>query len=228
MSGSEQLVSAPTGIVDRHGRLAALQAGAGGVLELGCGPARRHADAVTIDALPFDGVDVVGDVFHVLGALPDRAVDAIHSYHFLEHVSPLPRLLHECARVLRPDGLMHAVVPHFSNPYFYSDYTHQQAFGLYSFSYLTDDRLFRRRVPQYLVEPEFTLEDVRLGFKAPPPFYIRYALRQVLGVCVNASRLTQEWYEAGWTGLFPCYEIDFSLRRRRDGLSGRGTAAAAS
>ena len=170
---------------------------------------------MTIDALPFDDVDVVGDVFEVLAAIPARSVEAIHSYHFLEHVTPLPQLLEECARVLRPRGLMHAVVPHFSNPYFYSDYTHKQTFGLYSFSYLTDDALFRRRVPSYLVEPAFTLEDVRLEFKAPPPFYVRYGLRRLLTAWVNTSRLTQEWYEAGWTGIFPCYEIDFTLRRKR-------------
>lgn len=210
---SDQSVSPAGTIIDRHGKLAALQAQTGGTLELGCGPARRHPEATTIDALPFDGVDVVGDIFDVLAALPDGSIDAIHSYHFVEHISPLPRLLGECARVLRRGGLMHTVVPHFSNPYFYSDYTHKQTFGLYSFSYLAEDPLFRRRVPRYSVEPEFVLDDVSLGFKAPPPFYVRYALRRVFGMVVNASRLTQEWYEAGWTGWFPCYEIDVRLKR---------------
>jgi hypothetical protein len=55
---------------------------------------------------------------------------------------------------------------------------------------------------------------VTLNFKAPKPFYVRYALRRALGVLVNSSRLTQEWYEAGWTGMFPCYELDFRVRRR--------------
>jgi len=199
---------------DRYGKLAQLVAARRGVLELGCGPARRHADAVTIDALEFEGVDVVGDVFEVLASIPDGSVDAVHSYHFLEHIEPLPRIVGELARILRPGGLLHAVVPHFSNPYFYSDYTHRQPFGLYSFSYLADDPLFRRRVPRYQIDTGLVLDDVRLGFKAPPPFYVRYALRRMLGVVVNSSRLTQEWYEAGWTGTFPCYEIDFSLRRR--------------
>ncbi len=199
---------------DTHGKLAALITARHGVLELGCGPARRHPEAVTIDALEFDGVDVVGDIFEVLATIPDGVVDAVHSYHFLEHIEPLPTIVRELARVLRPGGLLHGVVPHFSNPYFYSDYTHRQPFGLYSFSYLADDPIFRRRVPRYQVDTGLVLEDVRLGFKAPPPFYVRYALRRALGVVVNSSRLTQEWYEAGWTGWFPCYEIDFRLRRR--------------
>lgn len=201
-------------MLDKQGKLAALIRARRGVLELGCGPSRRHDDAVTVDGLDFAGVDVVGDVFEVLAAIPDASVDAVHSYHFLEHVTPLTRVVGELARVLKPGGLLHAVVPHFSNPYFYSDYTHRQMFGLYSFSYLADDPLFRRRVPRYQVDTGLVLEDVTLGFKATPPFYVRHGLRRALGLVVNSTRLTQEWYEAGWTGWFPCYELDFKVRRR--------------
>jgi SAM-dependent methyltransferase len=201
-------------VVDKHGKLAELIRARRGVVELGCGPARRHPEAVTVDALDFDGVDVVGDVFEVLAAIPDGSVDAVHSYHFLEHVAPLGRVVRELARVLKPGGLLHTVVPHFSNPYYYSDYTHRQMFGLYSFSYLADDPLFRRRVPRYQIDTGLVLEDVQLGFKAARPFYLRYALRRALGLVVNSTRLTQEWYEAGWTGWFSCYELDFTVRRR--------------
>jgi SAM-dependent methyltransferase len=201
-------------VVDRSGKLAALIRERRGVLELGCGPVRRHAEAVTVDALEFDGVDVVGDVFDVLASIPDGCVDAVHSYHFLEHIEPFAGIVAEIARVLRPGGLLHAVVPHFSNPYYYSDYTHRQAFGLYTFSYLADDAIFRRRVPRYVRDTGLVLADVRLNFKAARPFYVRYALRRVLGAVVNVSRRTQEWYEAGWTWWFSCYEIDFEVRRR--------------
>src|SRR5687767_4254564 len=137
---------------DKTGKLGELVRARRGVLELGCGPARRHAEAVTVDALDFEGVDVVGDVFSALALIPDGCVDGVHSYHFLEHLDSLSRIVAEIARVLRPGGLLHAVVPHFSNPYYYSDHTHRQVFGLYSFSYLADDRIFRRRVPRYQME----------------------------------------------------------------------------
>lgn len=213
---ADATVHAPTGQGPRDlkGKLAALIVSGRGTLELGCGPAPRHPDAVTIDALDFDGVDVVGDVFEVLRSIPDGCIDAIHSYHFLEHIERLPELVQEMSRILRAGGLLHAVVPHFSNPYYYSDYTHRHPFGLYSFSYLADDPLFRRGVPRYQRETHLELEDVRLSFKAPRPFYLRYAFRRLLTYLVNSSRLTQEWYEVGWTGWFPCYEIDFRLRRR--------------
>ena len=201
-------------VYDKRGKLDALVHERRGVLELGCGPSRRHDDAVTVDALDFECVDVVGDVFSVLARIPDSCVDAVHSYHFLEHLDSLDGIVAEAARVLRPGGLLHAVVPHFSNPYFYSDYTHRRAFGLYSFAYLADTRILRRRVPRYNVDLGLELVDVTLGFKAAPPFYVRHALRRALGLVVNSTRLTQEWYEAGWTGWFPCYEIDFKVARR--------------
>ena len=69
-------------------------------------------------------------------------------------------------------------------------------------------------MPRYHVEYGLRLVDVTLGFKAAPPFYVRYALRRALGAVVNSTRWTQEWYEAGWTGWFPCYEIDFTVARR--------------
>ena len=214
MAMAADTVGGSNAVRDPGGKLAAIGRERRGVLELGCGPARRHPDAVTIDALAFDGVDVVGDVFAALALLPDACVDEIHSYHFLEHVASLKDLVAEMARVLKPGGRLHAVVPHFSNPSYYSDYTHRTPFGLYTFSYLADDDILRRKVPRYQVDTGLRLEDVRLGFKAGPPFYIRYALRRTFGIFVNLSRWTQEWYEAGWTGWFPCYELDFRLRKR--------------
>ncbi len=103
-----------TGVLDRaaQGEL---------VLELGCGPRKRHPGAVGIDALDVPGVDLVGDVFDVLERLPNASVAAIYAYHFIEHVSDLTRLLGELGRILRRDGTLVFEAPHFSNPYFYSD-----------------------------------------------------------------------------------------------------------
>ena len=65
-------------VLDKRGKLAELIRTRRGVVELGCGPARRHPDAMTVDALDFEGVDVVGDVFEVLAAMPDASVDEVH------------------------------------------------------------------------------------------------------------------------------------------------------
>jgi len=198
---------------DKHGRLAQLIARGEGSLELGCGPYRLHPGAVGVDALDYDGVDVVGDVMEVLGAVPDGCIEAVYSSHFLEHVPDLAALIREVSRVLRPGGRMVSVVPHFSNPYFYSDPTHNRFFGLYTMSYFAEGRLLRRKVPRYGQDFAFELTDVRLGFRSP--FRVRYAMRLPFQWLINSSRWMQEFYEEFLTPFLYCYEVTFVLTRRK-------------
>ena len=201
-------------VIDKRGLLPRLATMPRVELEFGVGGHKRHGEAIGVDMRDFEGVDLVGDIWDVLALIPDRSVDAVYSYHFAEHLPDLSRLVREVHRILKPGGLMRTVVPHFSNPYYYSDYTHRSFFGLYTFSYLAEDTLFRRGVPKYLGDTGLVLTDVQLGFKSTPPFYLRHAFRKVLGLLVNMSHLTQELYEAGWAFWFPCYEVRYEVRRR--------------
>lgn len=184
------------------------------VLELGCGNRKRNPDWIGIDALDFECVDIVGGVFDVLEKFPVRSVDRVHSYHFFEHVADLEMLIRELARIIKKDGQMEVVVPHFSNPHYYSDYTHKQFFGLYSFSYLADDRRLKRKVPQYADSIDFELLKVDLIFKSSPPFYGRHGIKKFIGFFFNLNPYMKELYEENFCYLFPCYEIRFLLRRK--------------
>lgn len=197
--------------LDKTGVLERVRSGARIELELGCGPRKRHASALGVDALDYPGVDLVGDVFEVLTALPAGCVDAVHAYHFLEHVEELPRLLDELARVSCADAVLDVEVPHFSNPYFYSDPTHHRFFGLYTFSYLAEEALFRRKVPQYGRTPAFRLIDARLDFDSPFP--IRGLLKRLLGRLFNLTRWLQEFHEENLCYLLPCYQVRYVLQR---------------
>lgn len=181
-------------------------------LELGCGPRKRNPTDIGIDAIDYEGVDIVGDVYEVLALIDENTIDRVSSSHFLEHVTDLTKLLSEIARILKPGGRLDVVVPHFSNPYYYSDYTHRNPFGLYSFSYLAESDLFRRSVPMYEI-PMFKLNSVVLGFKSPRPFYVRFAFKRALGLLINSSRYLQEFYEENLCYLVPCYEITFQLTK---------------
>lgn len=182
-------------------------------LELGCGNRKRNPDSIGIDALDYECVDLVGDIFEVLDAMPDRIVDEVYSSHFFEHVSDAPRLLNELARVLKAGGRLVITVPHFSNPYFYSDITHRASFGLYSMSYFSIDRQLTRKVPSYQRELFYELQAVRLVFKSSPPFYLRHAIKKLVGALANISSYTQELYEEMFCHWFPCYEVQYELRR---------------
>lgn len=212
---AESLETRPPGaVVDKHNLLGGIDKRRDVMLELGCGDRRQHEGAITIDALDYDSVDVVGDVFDVLARIPSASVSAVYSSHLIEHLAEPERLIRELARVLRPAGEATLVAPHFSNPYFYSDYTHRSFFGLYSLSYLADDHILRRRVPRYTESTGLEIVDLQLVFKAAPPFYLRYALGRLVQLLVNCSTFTKEYYEGRLCYLFPCYEVRYRLRRR--------------
>jgi len=198
---------------DKRGVLDALETGGEAVLELGCGSRKRIPGAIGIDARDLPEVDVVGDVFDVLSGLPEASIAAIHSSHFLEHLPSLEHFLHEATRVLRPGGRLEAVVPHFSNPYYYSDPTHRTPFGLYTFSYFARDDLFARRVPHYGARLPLRLAEARLVFRSPAAFPVRRLAKRVLGPLFNASRSVQEFYEENLCFWLPCYEVVFALER---------------
>lgn len=193
-------------------KLASMMAKRSVSLELGCGPHRAFPDYLGVDALDYPGVDVASDVFEFLERLPGNCVENVHSSHFLEHVADLGRLIDELERVCKPGGRVISVVPHFSNPYFYSDPTHTRFFGLYTMSYFAQDGLLRRKVPTYGRAPVFELEDVRLLFRSP--FRVRYAMRLPVQWVVNATRWGQEFYEEFLTPFFYCYDITYIMVRK--------------
>jgi SAM-dependent methyltransferase len=197
-------------IVDKHGLLDRVE---GARLDLGCGSRKRGSDYIGVDVVDHEAVDVVGDVFDVLDRIPDASLDRIYSSHFMEHIDDVPLLMRAIGRVLKPNGSLETIVPHFSNPYFASDATHRTSFGLYSMSYFAKGSPFKRSVPMYEVQPLFHLHEVRLVFKAPRPFYVRYAFSKFVERFVNLSRSTQEFYEGFGCYWFPCYELKFVMSR---------------
>lgn len=184
-------------------------------LELGCGNRKRNRQAIGVDMLDYPDVDIVGDVYEILASFPNQSVDAVYSYHFVEHVPDVPKLLSELARITKYDGYVEFVAPHFSNPYFYSDPTHRSFFGLYTFCYFTINSLFARHVPTYGYKAEFKISKVDLIFKSPRPFVIRYGIKRIVGSFFNSCIYLKELYEENFCYFFPCYEVRYVLLRQK-------------
>ncbi|MBZ4190000.1 class I SAM-dependent methyltransferase [Niabella beijingensis] len=198
-------------INDKHNIIETIESRTFVVLDVGCGPGKKKPEWIGIDALDFEGVDIVGNIYEIVTHFPDKSVDEIHSYHFFEHIPDIVTLLQEFQRILKNGGVIKTVVPHFSNAYFYSDYTHKHFFGLYSMSYLVKDNLFRRRVPNYQVHIDLTLDAVHLRFSSP--FLITRMFRKFYEVVINSSNLFKEIYEDSWSRNFPCYEIEYIMKK---------------
>jgi predicted SAM-dependent methyltransferase len=192
-----------------------LESGQPVIVELGCGT-DKTAGRLGIDQLDLPGVDIVADLNQGLPFLPDNSVDEIHSSSLLEHLSDLELVLRETLRVLKPGGRSHAFVPHFSNPYFYSDYTHNKFFGLYTFHYFVDSehQQFKRKVPSFYTDIRLRVFSLQYVFTSP--FRERELFKMAFGKLINSSNYMKEFYEENLCYLVPCYGMQIVFGKARD------------
>lgn len=179
-------------------------------LELGSAGNRREG-FYGLDHLPLPGVDVVADLNQSLSLLPDNSVSQIFSRHVLEHITEFLPLMKELHRVAAPGCVIEIVVPHFSNPYYYSDPTHVRFFGLYTMNYFVapERQPALRKVPAFYSDTRFEVEQIKFSFyrmnlldRLVVPF-----LRKL----VNSSFAMQNMYERRLCHFFHASEISYRL-----------------
>jgi ubiquinone/menaquinone biosynthesis C-methylase UbiE len=179
-------------------------------IELGCGN-QKPEGKIGIDIVPLDGVDIVANIEEGLAFIPDSTVDSISSRHFLEHVQNYELLIKEIHRILKSNGIHRAIVPYFSNPHYYSDYTHKKFFGIYSFDYFaSEESKLKRKVPSFYNDIRFHIIKRELNFKSRNP--IRHKYRKLIGKIFNSSNKMKEWYEESFAYKIPCSEILFEMK----------------
>jgi len=175
-------------------------------IELGCGQ-KRIEGRVTIDKIDQPHVDIVADIEDGLPFLPDNSVDEIHCRSVLEHINNFEDLLREIVRVLKKDGKAYVFVPHFSNPYYYSDYTHKRFFGLYSFYYFVEPQYqLKRKVPCFYTDIRINIISQKLVFRSP--FFFSKIIKKLVGFIINTHRSVMEFYELHLCYIFPCHGIE--------------------
>lgn len=176
------------------------------VIDLGCGP-KKKPGRIAIDKMDLPHVDIVADIEEGLPFLPDHCVDEIHCRSILEHVQNFENLMGEIVRVLKAGGRAYVFVPHFSNPYYYSDYTHKRPFGLYSFYYFVEpENQLRRKVPHFYTDIRIDIISQRLVFRSP--FWLSRQLKKTIGFFFNLHSCLMEFYEQHLCYTFPCDGIE--------------------
>jgi SAM-dependent methyltransferase len=176
------------------------------IVELGCGPHHKPG-RINIDKIDLPGVDIVTDIEDGLRFLPDNSVDELYCSNVMEHINNFEQLLGEIVRVLKSSGKAYIFVPHFSNPYYYSDYTHKRFFGLYSFYYFVDEKFqLKRKVPDFYTNTRIKILSLKLCFRSP--FYISRKLKRIFGWLINAHRSLMEYYEQHLCYIIPCDGIE--------------------
>jgi len=183
-------------------------------IELGSGT-KGTEDRINIDKVDLPEVDIVADLEQGLPFLPDKSVDAIHCRSVLEHVENFDVLMSAMVRVLKDNGTAHIFVPHFSNPYAYSDYTHKRFFGLYTFYYFVHpEHQLSRKVPDFYTDIRIRILSQRLVFRSS--FRLLKPIKKLIGRFFNLHSSLQQYYEENLCYLFPCHgiEVVFTPDRR--------------
>ena len=176
------------------------------IIELGCGQKGKQ-DRITVDKVNLSNVDIVADIEMGLPFLPDDSVDEIHCRSVLEHIQNFEGLIREIVRVLKKSGKAYIFVPHFSNPFYYSDYTHKRFFGLYTFYYFVDiESQLKRKVPNFYSDIRIQITSQRLVFRSP--FWLSRQIKKAFGFIINCNRSFMEFYEQHLCYIFPCHGIE--------------------
>lgn len=85
-----------------------------------------YAEAVNLDAVQLDGVDVVHDLDCYPWPFEDQSQDEVWAESVFEHVTDSVAFMRECWRILKPGGLLHLVVPHWQSENAFTDPTHKR------------------------------------------------------------------------------------------------------
>lgn len=180
-------------------------------LELGSGGMAREG-FYGVDIKPLPGVSIVADLNLPMEMIPSNSVSEIASHHCLEHVENIIGLMEEIHRIMMPGGLIRITVPHFSNPYYYSDPTHRTFFGLYTFYYFSNlaDQPARRKVPFFYTDIRFRVTEIKISLMSRSLFQrLRWPF---LGKFVNSELKWMEWYERRLCWQVPAEQISYCLK----------------
>lgn len=106
------------------------------ILDVGCGGS-KVIGAIGIDRLPLNGVDIIHDLDVLPWPLEANSFDRIIFSHAISHLSNLPEIIIECHRLLKADGFIEIVAPHYASDNFNTDPTHKLHLGVRSMFYFS-------------------------------------------------------------------------------------------
>jgi ubiquinone/menaquinone biosynthesis C-methylase UbiE len=104
------------------------------ILDIGCGD-NKIDDAVGIDIVDLEPVDILASADAQYLPFQEDSVDKIYCNHVIEHLDDVVSFIEELCRTVRSGGEIVIRTPHFTSYGAYTDPTHKQFFGYYSFDY---------------------------------------------------------------------------------------------
>ena len=125
-------------------------------LDIGCGK-NKIKDAVGIDRVNLQGVDIIRDLNEFPYPFEDNSFDEIYATHVIEHLNSIVEAMEEIYRLAKPNTKVVIVTPHYSDYMSWADPTHKWHLTTYSFRYFDPEY-----ETNYYTKARFKTESIHL------------------------------------------------------------------
>ena len=117
-------------------------------IHLGCG---KHPKPMytNVDKYPLDGVDVVHDLEVIPWPFDTEAYDEIVGIDIIEHVANADGFVNECARILKPGGILNLRTCYYLSKNAFTDLDHKHFPTDESFDYWCKGTYFNQEYGHY-------------------------------------------------------------------------------
>jgi len=138
------------------------------ILNAGCGRTAEKEKKQTptenqmiyLDIRDNVGADVVWNLNKIPLPFEDNHFDEIVLHHIIEHISNIYELFEDIHRILKPNGVVKIVVPHYTDWTFWRDPSHKTHFNSYSF-----DRFEDTKSHHFDTKYPFKVEKLKISFQ---------------------------------------------------------------
>jgi len=172
-------------------------------LNLGCGNDIKEG-WINLDKIKLKDVDVVYDLNKLPLPFKDSSIDYILCNNILEHIDDYISLLKDCHRILKKDGEIEIILPHFTSVDSYSDPTHKHLFSSQTFLYF----LSYHNLNYYF---DFSFKEVKTKIKFLKKIYLFF--NYILEPLVNINDRTRLLYEATCLNIFPAFRLIIKVKK---------------
>lgn len=171
------------------------------ILDMGCGSKLRQG-VVRVDLNDQFKPDVIWDLDKYPYPWGENTVDKIILDNILEHLKDPMEAIHECHRILRPQGELEIHVPYFRSPYAFIDPTHRTFYSIYSFDfYIKGTKIYDR---YKYTDIEFKLQKRLFDYELGNPGLLKKLL-------INLANRYPSYYEFYFSHIIPLHQLSFCL-----------------
>ena len=182
------------------------------ILDVGCG-SKKVKSAIGIDKYPLDNVDICHNLDEYPWPIESSSMEKIIFSHSINHLKDIEKIISECHRILKTNGLVEIVAPHFSSDNFRTDPTHRFSLGFRSMEYFVTngDTEYHYRnddIKLVLLSKSLSFRECKASWRKKTKFN----LAKIIGLEALVN-VFPRIYERFFSSLIPVSEVSYLLKK---------------